>query len=613
MSTLKRSIRNYMQVAMVLAFFCLVFLNIAIPIYGDAKSEGYELLEYNQETQILKSHEYEVTLKLRVNAPKGLSSVKVNLPTGKYSLTDVKTVGCTGQAMKDANSNYYIQLKPDTKDNKFAEGENLFSVRYLIQEYEDENKKYDMFLYDALPTNWNVPIQKLNLTLVFPSDFDLSDLQYYGGQYGAQNVQNTLKYKMKDGTLHMTGTHLPANFGITFKAQQKNGYWQGALDNSWTVQMSIILLSITLLLIFLFWFIGGRDPKVGKTVEMHPIEGVTPADIGYLFYGHTRIRDIAVLIVYLATKGYLKIVEYRPKKYTLVPLAEPKDEERYIRTAYNILFEDVYEGRPLEPKMVHPRLRAVRKNIGVSIENGFNAPNMKACTGISKGLRVLSILLLSACMGGVCVLTRLFSYQEIGVTDFLAPTGIITLILIAINIRYDRRYDMDRSSYRTSMMILFAVYAGVIAFGGIRFYMQGGSLLVGAAALLCGLAALVLTLLMKKRGKGNAELVTRLLCMKNFIGQANGAEMAKAGLLHPDYYYEMLPYALAFSQEELWARKFRWIGAKGAEFYEEKAEGNTMVIGHARKRTEQVARDLKTFCRTVENDYHLTNRRRRIF
>ena len=45
MSTLKRSIRNYMQVAMVLAFFCLVFLNIAIPIYGDAKSEGYELLE----------------------------------------------------------------------------------------------------------------------------------------------------------------------------------------------------------------------------------------------------------------------------------------------------------------------------------------------------------------------------------------------------------------------------------------------------------------------------------------------------------------------------------------------------------------------------------------
>ena len=89
--------------------------------------------------------------------------------------------------------------------------------------------------------------------------------------------------------------------------------------------------------------------------------------------------------------------------------------------------------------------------------------------------------------------------------------------------------------------------------------------------------------------------------------------MAKAGLLHPDYYYEMLPYALAFSQEELWARKFRWIGAKGAEFYEEKAEGNTMVIGHARKRTEQVARDLKTFCRTVENDYHLTNRRRRIF
>ncbi|MDO4384262.1 MAG: DUF2207 domain-containing protein [Eubacteriales bacterium] len=613
MSNSKRSIRIFIEAAIVLAFFCLVFLNIAIPIHADTKTEGYELLRYEQTAEVRKSHEYAVSLKMTINAPKGLSSIDVNLPSGKYSLTGVKTSGCTGQAMQDGNGNDYIKLKPDDKNKQFHQGKSTLRVTYLIREYKESNPNYDMFLYDALPSNWDVPIKNLKLTMKFPEDFNLSDLQYYAGQYGAQDVANTLTYKLTGKKLVMTGSKLPSNFGITFKAQLADGYWEGALDNSWTAKLSVFLLGITLLLILQFWVIGGRDPKVEKTKEIHPIDGVTPADIGFLFYGHTRIRDIGVLIVYLAIHGYLKIVEYKPKKYTLVPLAEPKEEERYIRTAYNILFEDVYEGRPLEPKRMHARLRTVLKNVGVSIENGFSAPDMQACTTLSKVLRVVSILLLSACMAGTRILTMLYQYQEVTVTDFLVPMVILVALLFAINARFDSRYDTDERSYRFSMGLLAGLYELLLLAESLRFWMMSHNLVVCISVVVCGTVSMLLTLIMKKRGKGNAAIVNRILCLRSYMSSVKSADLARENLVNQEYYYEMLPYALTFSQEEIWARKFRWLGSKGSEFYEKVVHGNTMAIGRGQRRSDQVARDLKTFCRTIENDYHMTNRKRRVF
>lgn len=613
MSNSKRSIRIFIEAAVVLAFFCLMFLNIAIPIHADTKTEGYELLRYEQTTEVRKSHEYAVTLKMTVNAPKGLNSIDVNLPSGKYSLTGIKTSGCTGQAMQDGNGNDYIRLQPQDKDKSFHQGKSVLHITYLIREYKENNSNYDMFLYDALPSNWDVPIKNLKLTMKFPADFNLSDLQYYAGQYGAQDVANTLDYKLNGKKLVMTGSKLPANFGITFKAQLTDGYWENELDNSWAAKLAVFLMGITLLLILQFWVIGGRDPKVEKTKEIHPIDGVTPADIGFLFYGHTRIRDIGVLIIYLAIRGYLKIVEYKPKKYTLVPLAEPREEERYIRTAYNILFEDVYEGRPLEPKRLHTRLRMVLKNVGVSIENGFSAPDMQACTTLSKILRVISILLLSACMAGTRVLTMMYQYQEVGVTDFVVPMVILAALLSAINARFDSRYDTDVRSYRFSMGLLVGIYELLLIAEALRFWFMSNNLIIGISVVVCGTVSMLLTLIMKKRGKGNAEIVNRILCLRNYMSSAKVADLTRENLVNQEYYYEMLPYALAFSQEEIWARKFRWLGARGSEFYEKVVHGNTMAIGRGRRRADQVARDLKTFCRTMESDYHMTNRRRRVF
>jgi hypothetical protein len=613
MSNRKHGNRIFAEMAMRMAFFCVILIMGTMFVHADTKQGAYELQTYKQETTIQKDHQYDVTLEMTINAPKDLSSVRINLPSGNYLLSNVKVSGGSGKAASDSNDNKYIQVTPGKDKASFPEGENVFEVSYTIWEYGEENTNYDIFYYDALVSNWNVAIGSLDLTLNFPDDFDFSDLQYYAGQYGAQDVENSLDYKLDGTTLHMTGTHLPENFGITFKAQLPDGYWQGTPDNSWTIQLSLIVLGITTLLIFLLWLIGGRDTRVRKTQEQRPIEGVKPSDIGFLLYGHTRIRDIAILIIYMAIQGYLRIVEYAPKKFTLVRLKDPKGEERYIRMAYNILFDDVYEGRSLDPSLFFIRLRAIRKSVGTSIENGFGAKNMKACTTISQVLRLVCIVILSLSMAMVYTLTKLYSYQEITVVGFICLTVLIGILLVTINRRFDSRYDTELKSYQVSIGLYTLLYVGILAALGFRFWQNSGNFLVGIAWVVCGLISLLFTMLMKKRGKGNAKLVTRILCLRDYISSVNSIDLAKEHRITPEYYYEMMPYALSFSQEETWARKFRWLGPRGSEFLEVKSDGNTMATDHNRNRTEGIARDLKNFCRTVENDYHMTRRKGRLF
>lgn len=613
MTIRKHGNRLFVRMAILMAIFCVILMSRTSCVHGDSRQEAYELQTYSQETTVRKNHQYDVTLEMRINAPKDLSSIKVNLPSGNYQLSNVNISGASGKAASESNGNKYIQITPEKDKKTFSEGENVFRISYTIREYSESTLNYDMFLYDALVYNWNVSIGELDLTIHFPDDFDFSDLQYYAGQFGAQDVGNTLNYKLDGTTLRMTGKHLPENFGITFKAQLADGYWQGALDNSWTIQLSIIVLGITTLLILLLWLIGGRDPRIPKTVEMHPIDGVSPADIGFLLHGYVRIRDIAVLIVYLAIKGYLKIVEYAPKKFTLVRIREPRGEERYIRMAYNILFEDVYEGRSLDPKLFFIRLRAIRKSLETSIENGFGSKSMKACTTISQVLRLVAIVILSVCMATVYTLIKLYSYQEISMAEFAFLTILIGGLVTAINNRFDSRYDTELKSYQVFMGFLMLFYIAVIAFIGFRFWRTSGNFLVGIVGVICGTISLILTLLMKKRGKGNARLVTRILCLRDYLGSVSSTDLARNRLITPEYYYEMMPYALLFSQEEVWARKFRWLGARGSGFLEIETDGNTMATAQNRRRTEGIARDLKNFCRTVENDYHLTRRRRSLF
>jgi hypothetical protein len=120
------------------------------------------------------------------------------------------------------------------------------------------------------------------------------------------------------------------------------------------------------------------DPKIKRVPQTKPLEGVSPVELGYVFNNSFDGRDLVRMIIYFAIKGYLKISEYEPKRYRLIRKKDPDGEEKLLRNAYAILFEDVYKNRALDmddlPVVRNPAALAGRHTHQRSRLDGMQVP-----------------------------------------------------------------------------------------------------------------------------------------------------------------------------------------------------------------------------------------------
>lgn len=579
--------------------------------FGATKDNSYEINNYDFKAVVKKNHTYEVTKQITVNLPNNLSEISFDVPAGNYIINDVDVKG-TDFSLAKNGSKYNIVIK-DKK--QLRKGSHTFKITYIVKEFAEKNKNYDLFYLTALSPDWEVPIQNYKFTLVLPKDFPWDDLQYYAGQFGSQDVSNKMSYSIDGNTITMSGSLIPSDFGITFKAELPDGYWKDPLNNEWTIGLGGVLFIAATTLSLILWLAGGRDPKFKKKVISNPIDGISTADVAYVFNGKLSIRDIVPLIVRLGISGCLKIVEYAPKKYKLVKLNAPSiDEDRYIRAIYGELFEDVYEGRAVEMEDIGVKINRILIDVESSVASGYSSREMRASTTISKLFRYVSIVAISLAIATIPVLVSMYMYEE--EIKYGLPAGLFVLSVLILNIitrRFDLRYDMDWNHFKVSISMYSALYVAELVYVGYLVYKCNKSLMIPLLIVVAGAFGAMMTCLMAARARENARLSNRMMGMRNFIEEAQPRDIAIMQQSNPEYFYEMLPYAMQFSQYEIWAQKFRWFKVTAPNWFEIIAEGRTSMASVSNGDVETLTRELYQFERTIESVYNVINRRRRFF
>lgn len=579
--------------------------------FGATKDNSYEINNYDFKAVVKKNHTYEVSKQITVNLPNNLSEISFDVPAGNYIISDVDVKG-TDFSLSKNGSKYNIVIN-DKK--QLRKGSHTFKITYIVKEFAEKNKNYDLFYLTALSPDWEVPIQNYKFTLVLPKDFPWDDLQYYAGQFGSQDVSNKMSYSIDGNTITMSGSLIPSDFGITFKAELPDGYWKDPLNNEWTVGLGGVLFIAAATLSLILWLAGGRDPKFKKKVISNPIDGISTADVAYVFNGKLSIRDIVPLIVRLGISGCLKIVEYAPKKYKLVKLSTPSiDEDRYIRAIYGELFEDVYEGRAVEMEDIGVKLKRILIDVESSVASGYSSREMRASTTISKLFRYVSIVAISLAIATIPVLVSMYMYEE--EIKYGLPAGLFVLSVLILNIitrRFDLRYDMDWKHFKFSISMYSALYVSELVYVGYLVYKCNKSLMIPLLILVAGAFAAMMSCLMAARARENARLSNRMMGMRNFIEEAQPRDIAIMLQSNPEYFYEMLPYAMQFSQYEIWAQKFRGFKVTAPDWFEIVTEGRTSMASVSNGDVETLTRELYQFERTIESVYNVINRRRRFF
>ena len=582
----------------------------AVP--DDAVAGGaFEVTDYAMNIEVGKDHSYNVVEDVSVNIPTKVQEISFSLPNGNFHMDEVD-VEDTAYSVNLASGANTVTI---TDIDKLEEGRHTYKIKYRIQEFEDRNASTDMFYFTALPPEWKQPVTKVKITASFPDDFPWDDMQCYAGQFGVEDVNNRVSFDADESskTVSITGEKLPENYGITLKAELPDGYWKGALNGSWVLIAIPCIMGGILLLLALLWLFGGKDPRVEKTNETKPLEGIVPAEIGYIFNGEVSIRDILMIIIYFARKGYLRISEYEPKRYRLFRKEEPAEEEKYYRNAYNTLFEDIYQDRAVQMEDLGERLMRVRDAIGDDIAAGYSGAENSSFTPLSRMFRYISAGFLAAGLGIVNALSYRYKYLPIQYVESLAVAALVGIAIYIFCKAIDKRESETDEDNRTMEVISAIVLLACIAYVASGAYKRTGSITVTLALTAAAVFSLVFISIMRARGKDNAELVMRIRQLRNFIYHPDPTVLVQNYIQDREYYYDMLQYALTNGAEESWAEYFLTLDVPEPDWYSDDIEGHAFSNLREDMTTVDYARDLKTFMRTIETafaDLMRRNRRR---
>ena len=580
----------------------------AAPTVGGVSGGAYEVTGYEMKTVVGKDHSYSVELKVTVNIPDTLRKIEFAVPSGSFRLRGVETDGLISSLRTSPEGSYIVIEDPQA----LTVGIHEYNIRYKILEFEDRDQERDVLYYNVLLPQWKQPIAAMEATVDFPEDFPLEDLKYYSGQFGVQDSDNRVTFEQKkSGTLLIEGQHIPENYGVTLKAELPDGYWEGALNGIWAIFAMILVMGSVVLILLIMWIIGGRDPKIKRIRQTKPVEGVSPVELGYAFNKEFSIRDLVRLILYFGMKGYLKISEYEPKRYRLYRLNDPEGEEKLIRNAYSVLFENIYRNRALDMDDIGDRLQRIESTIRDDVAAGFASEDMQAFTPLSKAFRIAGLVLFGA---GVAVTNGLkYSYQYISINyaESILFGIAAALLAAALCVTVDRRESSSGEIGKTMEFITGLLIFALMAYIATDIVRDTGHLIGGVLVLILAAVAVFFIVIMRARGKGNAMLMMQFRELRRFISHPTPKELLENYLADPNYYYDMLLYALTFGAEESWAVSFLTLDVPEPEWYSDDIEGHAFSNLKEKPETVDYARDIRSFVRTIEGAYEEMQRRRR--
>ena len=425
---------------------------------------------------------------------------------------------CEGEKIKKSKDGDYISIRIGSADETVT-GPHTYKLEYDVVMYQDTLSDMDQLYWNIMPMYWETDVEEFSFTIHMPKAFDEGQLEIISGSIGSGDTSRAV-YTV-DGTTvegRIDGSLAPGE-GVTARIVLPEGYWKGAKsDAPWAYGVMAAIGIATLAVIGLFVRYG-KDRRPVKTVEFYPPDDISSAEAGYLYDKKLQRKDMVSLVMWFASKGYLKI-----------HAAENQDPKTKKGTPYNITLyklQDIPNGAP-----------RYQKTFFNGIFKGGDKVRMEKMPGSFA----------RAYSEAESELEEVFT----GDKDFIDPqsesakhTGCLIGILVFL---------------ATILSIcLFTITEDLIA-----------SLL--GECLLCGIIIFICVKFMLRPSDYRVDMLGRLKGFRSFIKKA---ELDRINLLvhdDPDYFYRILPYAYVFGLTDKWAKNFEAIVPEVPEWYDGPAD-----------------------------------------
>lgn len=500
--------------------------------------------DYNKSTMgrgILR----DIPTKLRLDLPDG---------TTKNYMIGISDVQVIGHKFTSKNEDGYRVLQIGDP-NSYASGIVTYVIKYKYDLGDDGYEKEDFLYFNVIGTEWNADIESATFLITMPKPFDSNKVTAYSGRYGYKDeVELTIVGNTIAGRVENLGT----NEGITIDVGLPEGYFVGErVGAPYTMLLlaAFVIIVVTSVALFLLF---GRDGKIFETVEFTAPEGMTPAEVGYVIDGAVDNKDVTSLIIYWADKGYLSLSEDEDKDITIHKLKDlPEQAKHFEETMFNALFKNRDEVAVSKLKdTFYDTMETMRGQVKDSFKKNdiFTSQSMKmqGLVGFLTALPVtLSLFFTILYDAGDFMIAGVFSLMLLGLV--VGPIwGLIGLV------RSWRGLAPGKRMFRLlfSLILLGLTSLAYLAFMSLLF----DSFLLGIGSMAATLVTAICAMFIRKRSPRGAELLGKILGLRNFIEKAEKDRIEMLVQQNPNYFYSILPFAYVLGVTNTWAKNFEKIG-----------------------------------------------------
>lgn len=491
----------------------------------------------------------------RLDGSTGTNRAKVtNLEVNKEYTTSVSN---ENYVIKIGSTNYTLTEKQD------------YVIKYTYSLSKDNNKDYDELYLNIIGVDWDTVIGNVTFKITMPKSFDSSKLGFSAGSLGSTN-SDYVKYNVKGNVI--TGSYngiLGIGEGISVRCELPEGYFENKglpIDSSIYIMAGIPLLC--LIIAVLLWFKFGRDDKVIETVEFYPPEGFNSLEVAYLYKGEAKDKDVTSLLIYLANKGYIKIVETEEKNifssnkgFKLIKLKDYDGDNINERLFLQGLF-GTYKQEVISSDLEESFYVVIDK----ILDNINKKDNKNKLFEKSNSFKSVILVILM-----IITLLSMIVIPTLNYGDF--SNLVITLLLLAF---YTPFYAIGIFGkfplvFRVFWLGFTIIHSGIFFFTTKLFVALTSDimyLICFIFGILCLAGMIVCFKLMPKRTPYGNEMLGKIKGFKNFLETAEKDKLESMVMQNPTYFYDILPYTYVLGVSDKWISKFETLAMRAPDWYE---------------------------------------------
>lgn len=468
--------------------------------------------------------------------------------------------------VNDESDNFAIQIG---NADQYVEGDHHYTINYNYEVGDDRSPIDDVFYFSLLGPYFENETKEFTFAIHFDKKIpqaSLKQIKLFYGVEGDQTDKSASGFTLVSDTL-ITGMvpNLQPHEAVTVYLPLPEGYYtcgtafeSETTDNTfwWLIGFAALLIAVVLV----------RECKsrnnFTKVIEYWPPKNLSSADLGYIYDTTVDPCDIISLIPYFAHKGLLTIdtTSGHPVLHKVKDI--DNDAPAYQKKLFHAFFDGGNDFDTDNPPSNFAQ-RWLDMDDAIKDANK-DIPNEYSLTHVFLfSIAALTILISMF----ICDYTDMLTLGMYGVGIFgsMAYIGFTSL----------RVWD-DTMLSRVKRWALIISWLLVIAFqlyliwnlptdNEVYLYnnMEIGITLIYVMSLIGSLFMMRLSHMGKKR----LQYIGHILGLKEFIEKSEKPLLDSLSKEHEGYFYDILPYAVAFGLSEKWAKQFEGLNVAQPSWY----------------------------------------------